>query len=816
MTPLRPLLALALAAGPVAADELPEPVEAVLRKHCFECHGKDPAKPKAKLNLFDPAGRARVVEPGKPAASELIARVTATDDTVMPPDDRPKLSDADKKALADWVAALPAAATVPVKVAVADPDRPARVKEVFRAKCFECHGGAKTNAGVRVFDRDGLVAKKKLAPGKPDESVLFQLVTAPDASVMPPTGQPGLSADEVETIRKWISDGAPALPADAARPAEAGGKGLENLVGVEYVLTQILEYVRKLPADDRRYVRFFSINHLLTGGATAAELDLHRDALAKAVNHLSNEPRIVRPKPVDPAATLFAVDLRDLGWHQQPYSVFAGKTVSRKSSMTVFDIALLEYPYAILYEDAEIYDRVRDEYILPAEMARPVAYVRADWFCSVVTQPPFYEDFLKLPFTLQELETKLGVDTSANLRDGRAKRAGVTVSGVSRNNRVVERHPAGGGYWKSFDFRTSRGPENMFKDPLDFQFSGGEMIFPLPNGLQAYYVADAQGNRIEAAPTEIVTDKFASDKTVRNGLACMRCHDRGMKGFVDNVRPAVEKLPGTSGLDKRLIAQVYPKQEEMDAFLKEDGDRFLAAMEKALGRPRAREPLIPVSKRYLDDPIHLGTAAGELGLADPKGLAAAFRTPQAAALGLIPLASQDVIRRDAWEEYFDQAVRLLGLGVPVVPLDGVARRDYPAGPAAVEVELKTNARGNLFKPGDQMTVSVANRSAKRIYIELVGTSTTGRKVVVAPSSTQVEPGRTFSLPPIPMSAKLGKEQVTLLASFDPFPAGEVLRGAGVTDRVVRPLYQYRRVDGRTQLGFDPARMVKRTIDVETR
>ena len=86
-----------------------------------------------------------------------------------------------------------------------------------------------------------------------------------------------------------------------------------------------------------------------------------------------------------------------------------------------------------------------------------MVYVPADWFVSTATLPPLYEDFLQLPFDLKGLEERLGVDARADIDDGRAVRAGMTVSGVSRNNRVVERHPAKfGAYWLSFDFRTSK------------------------------------------------------------------------------------------------------------------------------------------------------------------------------------------------------------------------------------------------------------------------------------------------------------------------------------------------------------------------
>src|SRR4051812_14161144 len=84
-------------------------------------------------------------------------------------------------------------------LAAADPaDFAARAKEVFRAHCAECHGGARAKAGVNVLDRDGLIKKEKVVPGKPDDSILYQLVTATDESAMPPTGRSRLSPEQVE------------------------------------------------------------------------------------------------------------------------------------------------------------------------------------------------------------------------------------------------------------------------------------------------------------------------------------------------------------------------------------------------------------------------------------------------------------------------------------------------------------------------------------------------------------------------------------------------------------------------------------------
>jgi serine/threonine-protein kinase len=698
----------------------------------------------------------------------------------------------------------------------------AQVKEVFRARCSECHGAGKARGGVRILDRDLLVKKEMVLPGKPTDSVLIQRLTATDDSVMPPVGQPALAAGDIDAVRKWIAADAPAFPADAPPVAEKEkDPALKNVAGVDHVLKKILEHVRSLPVEDRSYVRYFSINHLLTAGATPEELDLQRDALAKAVNSLSWEPTIVRPKSIDaPHDTVYCVDIRSLGWQKPAFTrARDGKWVPLRFNL--FDLALLEYPYGVLYEDAEVFDHVAEEFLLPSGMVRPIPYVRADWFVSVATLPPLYDDFLQLPLEIGPLEERLGVDSARNLKEVVARRAGLTVSGVSRNNRAVERHPSRyGAYWKSFDFRTSKGQENLCQDPVNLKPSGGEMVFHLPNGLQGYYVCDSTGRRIEAAPTEIVTDKFAEDKTVRNGLSCMRCHDAGMKGFKDDVRAATERLPGTPGFDRRLVMRLYPPQEEMDRLVEEDTRRFQKALEQALGKPQVREPLVPVTHRFLDAPLQLVQAGGELGLVDSKELPVIFKLPQLSSLGLAPLAADGSIRRDTWESYYDVVVRNLGIGVPVVPLDSITRLEVTTSPLAAGTELRTNKKNNQFEPGDGMLVYVTNRSVGDLYIELIGTSARGEKTILTAPGLVVRAGQSYTFPPdgkpVKIRGGLGKEQITLFASDQAFPAGVVVRAENIGDRVVHLFYEMSRRDQRLRLRTDPARIVKKTIEIETR
>jgi len=56
----------------------------------------------------------------------------------------------------------------------------------------------------------------------------------------------------------------------------------------------------------------------------------------------------------------------------------------------------------------------------------------------------------------------------------------------------------------------------------------------------------------------------------------------------------------------------------------------------------------------------------------------------------------------------------------------------------------------------------------------------------------------------------------LFASDVEFPAGKVLRGKDMTDRLVHAFQVMEKKDDRTVITGDPTRVVKKTIDIETR
>ena len=288
-------------------------------------------------------------------------------------------------------------------------------------------------------------------------------------------------------------------------------------------------------------------------------------------------------------------------------------------------------------------------------MKSDIPSVHVDWFVAQASLPPLYHDLLSLPLTDRELETRLEVDVIRNLLNApgvRVWRAGTNNSGVSNNNRVIERHISRyGAYWKSYDFAGSVGTQNIFTHPLNFTHDGGEVVFNLPNGLQGYYLANASGFRLDAAPINIVSNPAASDPTVRNGLSCLGCHTEGMKTFEDQVRSVIESN-ATPAYDKAQALRLYVEQSEMDARLGEDMDRYRGALTKTGG---AVDDIEPISRFHevFQGTVGASYAAAVVGLETEAFLQKIRENIGLQNIGLLVLDSANgSMKRDAWTSSF--------------------------------------------------------------------------------------------------------------------------------------------------------------------
>jgi hypothetical protein len=509
----------------------------------------------------------------------------------------------------------------------AEPSVADKAQAVLAARCVSCHGkdgSAKGGFGY-ALDRERLIARGKVVPGRAADSELFQRVRDGE---MPPAGRPQLTAAERDALQAWIEGGAPPFVAVGPAPTFVTTGDLQRLV---------LADLQALEPRQRRFMRYLNLTHLRNARLPDDELDKERHALAKLVNSLSWHPRLTRPTPIDAAATLYRLDLRDYRWPARAWDRLA-----------------TTYPFR-LGEEGEAFRTAAE--LTGSE--RPL--LRADWFLATASRPPFYHDFLQLPTTDRALERLLLVDVPGDVQDDACVRAGFNGSGVSRNNRVLERHDAAhGAYWRSYDFSDNTDRQNLFQRPLGFIPAGGEIIFNLPNGLQAYMLVDGNGRRIDKAPGDIVSDPKRPDRLVENGLSCISCHAKGLMPKDDQVRAHVQKnRVAFAAADRDAILALYVPPARFRNLLTRDAERFTGALQRlgvAVLEPEQVETAVLRFEAVLDLPV----AAAEAGLT-PEDFATRLRRAPAMQARLGALLVRGTVQRQLYQDAFPELVRVFGL-----------------------------------------------------------------------------------------------------------------------------------------------------------
>jgi mono/diheme cytochrome c family protein len=504
-----------------------------------------------------------------------------------------------------------------------------KAKAILEANCAGCHGGGKTKGGFGfVLDRDRLVSRGLIAPGRAKQSDLFLRID--QGEMPPPSSKQRPTAADIELLKHWIDAGAapfdPALAAPRVSPAD--------------VTAAILADIEGLDPRQRRFTRYLTLSHY--AGRPANDLATLREAAGKLLNSLSWHPRLSRPEPVDLHGTILRIDLRAYKWTASQWEKLASA-----------------YPYR--------FQSSAEAKALATFTGAEVAALRADWFVATASRPPFYHEFLQLPTSDRALERLLSVDVVSDIQDDAILRAGFNDSGVSKNNRLLERHDAAyGAFWRSYDFATNAGRQNLFEHPIgptsgatSFQPAGGEMIFHLPNGLQAYMLVNGKGQRIDKGPTEIVADPRRPDQRVETGISCMSCHARGLLFKADQLRGHVETnapVFGQAVVD--TVRATHPRPARFKAQIEDDNIRYLKALEAFGARDPDQEPVNLITQRFeatLDGP----TAAAELGLRLDE-LEPFFRQnpEQARLLGAL-LVKGGTVQRAVFQDAFPALARRL-------------------------------------------------------------------------------------------------------------------------------------------------------------
>jgi serine/threonine-protein kinase len=551
--------------------------------------------------------------------------------------------------------------------------RAARV--VLRDHCAECHGGVEPEQGLSILDYDALLEGTYVVAEDVEHSIIWQRINDPDDPMPPPKKGKPLTDAEKQILREWIEGGAPRFPVDEYR----------KLISEHQVLTSIVNDLQKFQAADRPYIRYFSLLNLYNNsfdkriGANSKnvdddELNYARAALSLLLNSLSWKQKVALPAAIDASGITFRVDLRDYDWSDHNW-------------VDLIKSPSAPYPYGVdvrFHQNGELAAIASRHYELrqgdhPA--SRTIPYVRVDWFINTASRGDLYNRLLKLPENVKSLERQLlEVDSEANFLRHQLHRAGLISSGVSQHNRLVERHETKyGAYWKSYDFSGSEGDRDLLKHPLGpefphnpfnqyaFKADGGEMIFNLPNGLQAYYLAGQDGNRITKGPTDIVEDKIGASGsvTVENAISCFACHDQGMKTFTD----VVLNNHAFSGIEREAIRRIYPPSKQMDEMVQSDAERFQRAVRMAIEpwfpNGASAEPVSSVAKKYQRE-IQLEEAAVECGVRNTGAFAARIRQDSDLRREVGPLAEGRGIKRTNWERgVFKKVIREIEAGTPV-------------------------------------------------------------------------------------------------------------------------------------------------------
>jgi mono/diheme cytochrome c family protein len=634
-----------------------------------------------------------------------------------------------------------------------------KVDNLFRARCAACHeSGAPEKAELLFVGNLGLFAAGDEINSKvPEDSRLYQkllrdmpkLTTAERAAGQDRPKR--FDPDEMDLVLRWIKAGGPvpggtqlvaaagATPPSTSPPSGSAGitpsapAAIRAVVSDGEVFAAALQDILSQPAADRSDYRYLSLAPLHNNAedVSDSELKLASEGITKLLNSLSSNPKVLTFPPVGSQGVLRRIKLRDLGWSAAEWDELTGI-----------------YPYAL---DSDALKSLGG----PTQCAVPL--VRADWFAATASRPPLYDRLINTPKSVTELEERLGVDLKTSLANGDAIRSGFSVSGIARQNRLVERYEIkrySGAFWQSYDFLkdTERGQltkfplgpvsAHLFGGEFAFEHAGGEIIYNLPNGFQAYLLVNGKGDRLDkVAPSEIVEDRSRKTPStqVSNGLSCIACHSAGMITLPDDELRAVANSArfAAEPAAARLIEELHPPQEQIRNAVETDKQRFLAALQQAdLPIDSSREPVLALVD-FFEREVTTAQAAAEFGLTK-----ADFEQKLEAAGGSLLDERSELhspgIKRVNFPDAFNRIAVRLGFGstrsFAEAPetlrriLDPFHSQDVD--PARLGVEVRTDKA--TYRKGDLMLVTV--QTSEDAYVRLLYQDAEGNVKTLLPNA----------------------------------------------------------------------------------
>ncbi|MEZ5774652.1 MAG: DUF4384 domain-containing protein [Hyphomicrobiaceae bacterium] len=570
-----------------------------------------------------------------------------------------------------------------------------------------------------VLDLDALAHDPNLiVPGNPDASRLYKQLIKKEMpyDVFYEFSGEEPTAEEISHVRDWITS-----LGNTQSAACTDRQPITN----DYVVELIAKDLQSQPDHRIKGMRYVTLTSLYTSCVDDEHMKVYRQGLAKFLNSMSRSSDVYRIEWVDEYQTIARFNLDDLGWEYADW-----------------ERLLSVYPYAA-QPDVKLFDFIK------STTGTELAFIRGDWLAFAASRPPLYYDMLHLPSDFAGLQKDLGLDIERNLERFLARRAGFQISGVSRNNRLIERHAIRtGAFWTSYDFKGNEGNKSLFEHPTGpygenpFKHDGGETIFSLPNGFNAYYLNTADGKRLNTGPTQIVQDATQKDLAVTNGISCFGCHDQGFRKARDDIRPHVIADRTFRKSVREAVEALYPPYEEMDRIILEDTTNFRAAMQRAGLDPDLNlagvEMINALSKQYEKD-VNLTFAAAEFGLSAEEFISRlegaggeAFRLKRRLEQGTVP--------RDTFEEGFKDLLAEVTDDTFAVAKGFEGKKEEVIGKKAEDPKVSRDFDLALFsdrstyKKGALASFTVSSK--QDCYLTLINVDAKGVGTVIYPNEYQ--------------------------------------------------------------------------------
>ncbi len=496
------------------------------------------------------------------------------------------------------------------------------VQAILNVNCGQCHsnGVALGDMGF-ILDANELIKSGKIVPGNKEDSQIFVRM---QQQSMPPaylrTQRPTFG--QIDQVGRFIDE----LPKDP----NAECTDAPAFLTYDDMIETMAQDISRVDAEDQPFTRYLTVSYNSNAGGCGRELQRQRYALFKGINSVSTATTVTQPQAVDQDELIYRIDIRDYGWDREIDLLNNDPVTNGVDFVDGWEaIVAASFPYAVEFAGDSADD-------LKADAQTAIPFMPVNAFIQFTEVDDLYYTLIGGKNNLFDFERDvLKIDTIAEIAEDDLMRAGFENSGVSKQERVLNRFDngiaAGQSYWISFDFDGGNGNgevngvsngfeinvanESIFADPLDFAFAGGEAIFSLPNGMQGYYVAAANGQRLAEAPIGVVIDPAQNNGLVRNGASCHSCHNAGLITFTDTVKQYV--LDNKRDFDNETFESVmlqYPDRAEFQARMDLDSAMHMTATERA-GVPKGTPDAI--TRTFLDfqlGNINLNYAAGELGL----------------------------------------------------------------------------------------------------------------------------------------------------------------------------------------------------------